>query len=394
MENKQQGIQSIYIIIISVLLSLICSVVFCNYYITNKLSKKTNLTSNTQTSQGQENVVNNTTNNISIKTGELESSNYSSNSLAETIGKIKDSVVEINATTAVGKSAGSGIITGEDTANGCSYILTNHHVIEGANEIKIIFTDKSIISATLVGADPDEDIAVLKVLKTGLNVATFGNSDEIVLGEDVIVIGNPLGSLGGTVSTGIVSCTSREINVSGTTMTLIQTDSAINSGNSGGGMFNSSGLLIGVVNAKASALGVEGLGFAIPSNKAKEAMVGLLSTASSTTYGYIEGKTKLGVSFKTTLYGNIFSYTQVVVLGDVDECGSAYEAGIRENDILVSVKIGENTLDVDNNVADIENFVKSANLKIGDKITFTIKKSISGETSDVEVTMKQYIYHP
>lgn len=378
MEPKAESrIQNIFNIIISVLLSLICCALFCRFY----LSKYGNTSDSTS-------------NNITINTQETSKNEFSETSKETVIANIKDSVVEINCTTTSGTSAGSGVIVGEDTTKGVSYIITNHHVIESASQIKIIYTNKETSIATLVGSDPDNDIAVLKVSKSNLKLATFGNSDTIVLGEDVIVIGNPLGALGGTVSTGIISCTSREISVSGQTMTLIQTDAAINSGNSGGAMFNSNGQLIGIVNAKASALGVEGLGFAIPGNTAKSVMVSLLQTATDTSYGYIEGKTKLGLTFKTTAYGNIFSYVPVIVVSSVDNGGSSDKAGIKEGDILVSVKIGEDIIVANNNLTEISTFIKNANLKIGDKITITIKKTIDGANQDIEVTMVQYVYNP
>ena len=375
--RAENRIQNIFNIILSVLLSLIFSALFCKFY----LSKNSTSTESVS-------------NNITINTQETSKNEFSVTSKETVIANIKDSVVEINCTTTSGTSAGSGVIVGEDTTKGISYIITNHHVIESASQIKIIFTNKDIAVATLVGSDPDNDIAVLKVYKSNLKLATFGNSDNIVLGEDVIVIGNPLGALGGTVSTGIVSCTSREIAISGQTMTLIQTNAAINSGNSGGAMFNSNGQLIGIVNAKASALGVEGLGFAIPSNTAKNVMVSLLQTATDTTYGYIEGKTKLGVTFKTTAYGNLFNYVPVIVVSSVDKGGSCEKAGIKEGDILVSIKIGENTIVANNNLNDISAFIKNANLKIDDKIIITIKKTVEGANQDIEVTMLQYVYNP
>lgn len=377
MDNRAEyRIQNIFNIIISVLLSLIFSALFCKFYISNNTTSGNN------------------SNNIVINTQETEKNTFTESSKETIIASIKDSVVEINCTTTSGTSAGSGVIVGEDKEKGVSYIITNHHVIDSASQIKIIFTNKETIVATLVGSDPDADIAVLKVSKSNLNLATFGNSDSIVLGEEVIVIGNPLGALGGTVSTGIISCTSREIAISGQTMTLIQTDAAINSGNSGGAMFNSNGQLIGIVNAKASALGVEGLGFAIPGNTAKNVMVELLKTATDTSYGYIKDKTKLGVTFKTTAYGNIFSYVPVIVVSSVDKGGSCDLAGIKEGDILVSVKIKEQTIEANNNLTEITEFIKNANLIIGDKITLVIKKTIDGATSDIEVTMVQYIYNP
>lgn len=184
--------------------------------------------------------------------------------------KASVSVVEIYATittrdyfnrTTSAQAAGSGVIL---TADG--YILTNNHVIEGATSIQIRLTDGTTYTATLVDANSTSDLAILKISATNLTPVTFDNSDQIVVGELAVAIGNPLGTLGGTVSEGIISATKREIEIDNVTMTLLQTTAAINSGNSGGGLFNNDGNLIGIVNAKSSGTTVEGLGFAIPSN--------------------------------------------------------------------------------------------------------------------------------
>lgn len=165
----------------------------------------------------------------------------------------------------VSNGAGSGVIIG---TNG--YIVTNYHVISGARTIYVTLADGKEYEATYLGGDSKNDIAVLKIDETGLTAATVGDSDMLVVGESVLAIGNPLGELGGTVTDGIISSTSREITVDGTTMELLQTSAAINPGNSGGGLFNMKGELIGIVNAKSSGSDIEGLGFAIPVNTAIE----------------------------------------------------------------------------------------------------------------------------
>ena len=155
--------------------------------------------------------------------------------------------------------AGSGVIISEN-----GYIITNHHVIEGAGAITVRLTNGCEYAAGVVGSDPDGDIALIKIDATDLCAATIGSSKSVVVGQQVLAIGNPLGTLGGTVTDGIISALDRKIPIDGVEMTLLQTNAAINPGNSGGGLFNRSGELIGIVNAKRAETGVEGLGFAIP----------------------------------------------------------------------------------------------------------------------------------
>ena len=132
---------------------------------------------------------------------------------------------------------------------------------------------------------------MIKIKANDLSAAVWGDSESLTVGEQIVVVGNPLGELGGTVTTGIVSASDREIKIDDTKMTLLQTDAAVNPGNSGGGMFNFKGELVGIVNAKSSGTGIEGLGFAIPSNDAKDVVEQLLE------FGYVKGKVYLGISF-------------------------------------------------------------------------------------------------
>ena len=187
--------------------------------------------------------------------------------IAQVIERVADTVVEITTVgsaydvllgQAVG-SAGSGVIISEN-----GYIITNHHVIDGAATITVRLTNGHEYKAGVVGSDADNDIALLKIKATGLPAAVLGSSKDIVVGQEVVAIGNPLGTLGGTVTNGIISAIDSTIEIDGHSMTLLQTNAAINPGNSGGGLFNLSGELIGIVNAKQSDLGIEGLGFAIP----------------------------------------------------------------------------------------------------------------------------------
>ena len=160
--------------------------------------------------------------------------------------------------------AGSGVIITSD-----GYIVTCNHVVDGASSIKVTLNDDTQYDATLVGTDERNDLAIIKIEASGLTPATLGDSDMLTVGEDVIAIGNHLGELRGTATGGMISALNREVNVQGTEMALLQHDAAVSPGSSGGGLFNSSGSLIGIVNAKASSSNAEGLGFAIPVNSVK-----------------------------------------------------------------------------------------------------------------------------
>ena len=159
------------------------------------------------------------------------------------------------------QGAGSGVIVKDD-----GYIATNYHVIQGANKVEVTLHNGESYPARIVGSDPANDIAVIKLAAKDGTTATIGDSSTVDVGDLAVAIGNPLGQLGGTATTGIISALDRTLDVEGTTLTLLQTDAAINGGNSGGGLFNSKGELIGIVESKASAVGVEGLAFALPIN--------------------------------------------------------------------------------------------------------------------------------
>lgn len=219
---------------------------------------------------------------------------------AEVVSMVAESVVEIrteSVTTQWGmqyvvSGAGSGVIVGHDADFQTYYIVTNNHVIDGARQIKVsLRSGGTDYSATLVAADVEGDIAVISIKESRtLNVAVWGSSAGLLVGEDVIAIGNPLGNLGGTVTKGIISATERFISVGNYTMTLLQTDTAINPGNSGGGLFNMRGELVGVVNAKTSDEEVEGICFAIPADTARKLFDDLV------TNGVVSGRVTLGIS--------------------------------------------------------------------------------------------------
>ena len=201
---------------------------------------------------------------------DLSDATGSEMTVGEIIKKNEDAVVEIVVSgTAqnmwgqfqLTQGAGSGVIVKED-----GYIATNYHVIQGATNVQVTLHNGEQYSARIVGSDPSNDVAVIKIDAKDLTTATVGDSSTVEVGDLAVAIGNPLGQLGGTATSGIISALDRTLNVEGTTLTLLQTDAAINGGNSGGGLFNSKGELIGIVESKASAVGVEGLAFALPIN--------------------------------------------------------------------------------------------------------------------------------
>ena len=215
------------------------------------------------------------------------------------VNDVADSVVEITTSQRqthpfygqyVTSGAGSGVIIAQTETTGI--IVTNYHVIEGATDVIIRLTNGKEYAASYRGGDAGMDIAVLYIsLSQGetLNCATLGDSEKLVVGQRVVAIGNPLGSLGGTVTDGIISALDRKISIDDNVMTLLQTNTAINPGNSGGGLFDMAGRLVGIVNAKQSAEGIEGLGFAIPINLIEEAIVSI------TERGYVQNRPSLGI---------------------------------------------------------------------------------------------------
>lgn len=243
------------------------------------------------------------------------------------------------------QGSGSGIIV---TADG--YILTNNHVVSGAQAIKVYLQDDTEYDAKLIGTDTKTDLAVIKIDATGLTPVIMGDSDALVVGEDVVAIGNPLGELRGTATSGMVSALSRTITIGNEEMTLLQTDAAINPGNSGGGLFNAKGELIGIINAKVAATATEGLGFAIPVNSAKQVISDLMDK------GYVSGRAYLGVYTQNVamqsegMDGNsdngmsdFFGFGQMqdvetrVQVAQLVVGGAAEKAGIQAGDLILQV---------------------------------------------------------
>ena len=233
----------------------------------------------------------------------------------------------------VESGAGSGVIISSD-----GYILTCAHVVDGASTITVTIGDKDY-TATLVGEDTTSDIAVIKIDADGLTPATVGNSDGLKVGQSVMAVGNPLGELGGTVTGGMISALNRSVTIQGSssvnTMSLIQMDASVSPGNSGGGLFNMNGELVGIVNAKSSSSDAEGLGFAIPINDAIKVAQELLEN------GYVTGRPYLGITYlavtdaQTAAQLGVNAYGVYVV--EVVKGGPAEKAGLQAGDRIVSV---------------------------------------------------------
>ena len=211
-------------------------------------------------------------------------------SLQEIYEKNIPSVVSVSCTLSAGSASGTGVILSSQ-----GYIVTNAHVIDGAKYIRVLLTDGREQDASLVGTDAVSDLAVLRIQADGLTSAQFGDSDTLRVGDSVAAIGDPLGvDLRGTMTDGIVSAINRDVSINGRTMNLIQTNAALNSGNSGGPLINCFGQVVGINTMKISAFtdqaGVEGLGFAIPSTTVKEVVEQIID------YGYVPGRPTLGIS--------------------------------------------------------------------------------------------------
>lgn len=336
--------------------------------------------------------------------------------LKKVIKRIKPSVVEVYATASgsTSVSAGSGVVVScnKKTSNSAddsqsssasdstseteldadytSILITCHHVIDGASAVKIITENGAEYEAYLVGSDPDSDICVMSVNAKLSPVEFYTDTDLLEVGEEVVAIGNPLGTLGGTVTKGILSSTSREVSVEGVKMSLLQTDASINSGNSGGGLFTSTGLFIGMVNAKFSSsyTSIEGLGFAIDANRIRDIAGQLVSTSTDKTPGYIEGKYYLGYSVANVIANRWGSQTYVAVVA-LDQNGCFYKSGLRVNDELQAFTYNGNTY----TISKAEDFVsefEAIKFKIGDTVTFRIVRNSTN--ANVEVTIQQYIY--
>lgn len=242
------------------------------------------------------------------------------------------SVASIICQSRSGSATGTGIIMTED-----GYVITNYHVIDGAEQIQVLLHDETVYAAELIGGDEPTDLAVLKIQASGLVPAEFGDSDVLQVGDQVVAIGDPLGTeLRGTMTDGIISAINRDLKIDGRYMTLIQTNAALNSGNSGGPLINCYGQVVGINTVKmsgyTSTATVEGLGFAIPVRIAKPVVDELISQ------GYISGRPAIGIEGMTLDVRTQFFYNLPagVVITAVEKGADAEARGLMTDDVIVS----------------------------------------------------------
>ncbi len=305
--------------------------------------------------------------------------------VADTVDLTADSVVEISTQMvtnyfgfgqSVSAGAGSGVIL---TENG--YIVTNNHVVKDASAIKVILRSGEEYDATLIGRDEEADLAVIKIEADGLTPAVLGNSDILNVGDRVIAIGNPLGSLGGTVTVGYVSAKDREITIENQTMTLLQTDASINAGNSGGGLFNDKGELVGIAVAYASGIGVQGLNFFIPVDQVNPVIEDLMK------YGYVRNRVSLGVYLldindDRTATSYRVDELGVYILGYNGENTNAEKDGLMAGDRVISID-GQAI----ESASDIQEIIQGHNAN--DVIAVVVKRN--GEEKSVSVVLREEV---
>ena len=294
-------------------------------------------------------------------------------SLQEIYKKCIGSVVSITASAQSGKSSGTGIVLSAD-----GYLITNHHVIENAQVIAVQTSDDRQFQASIIGSDEASDLAVLKVDATDLQPAEFGDSGKLAVGDRVVAIGDPLGAqLRGTMTSGIVSAINRDLEVNDRTMTLIQTDAALNNGNSGGPLINCYGQVIGINTMKLRSYystTAEGLGFAIPMAVAKPILEELMEN------GYVAGRPAIGISYDTLplAFRIYYNLPEGVYISAVYDGSDAQAKGVTAGDIITAVN-GTRVTSIDE-----LNRVKNQ-FTAGDSITLTLYNG--GSYRDVEVTL-------
>ncbi|MDD3839566.1 MAG: trypsin-like peptidase domain-containing protein [Clostridia bacterium] len=272
----------------------------------------------------------------------------------------------------ISEGSGSGIIISDD-----GYIVTNNHVIENASELVVILPGGEKVNADLVGKDSKTDLAVIKINKKNLPAAKLGDSDRLQVGETVVAIGNPLGSeLAGSVTSGIISSTQRDLVIDGKQLNLIQTDAAINPGNSGGALVNLNGEVIGINTAKQQGVGIEGIGFAIPINDAKPVIQQLIEN------GYVS-RPALGIVMAEINEKDAKEYNVPVGIGvsQVMINGPADKAGIVPGDIILEVE-GQEVKKLDEMQKQLEKF------KSGDAVNMVVWRD--GKEYNISVKLGEY----
>lgn len=325
-----------------------------------------------------------------INKGNITSDDAYINATYQTI----DSVVAITTETAsynsyygnyVSTGAGSGVIFAEEKNEKgekvATYIITNNHVVSGASKIKVTLTNGDTHQATLIGTDSQTDIAVIKISAVGLKLASLGDSSKILLSQPVIAIGNPLGELANSVTDGRISGLERIVTIDGVEMSLLQTNAAVNPGNSGGGLFGLNGDLIGIVNAKSSGDAIEGIGFAIPINTAKAVAEDIIK------YGYVSGRPSIGI------FGSLVTKDNYTYYKESDVYNFIYQYYYANNNSILEGFYIENDDSVNYASADGEKFQKGdvvaeiggTKVKTSADLTSALSKYEIGDTVTVSV---------
>lgn len=317
------------------------------------------------------------------------SQNSGGYTVAEVAKAVSDTVVEIVTESVtidnswvqdyVVSGAGSGVIISSD-----GYIVTNNHVIAGSSHYKVKLHNGKEYDAVLVGTDADNDIAVIKIDATDLTAAVWGDSESLLVGQPIVAIGNPLGSLGGTVTDGIVSALNRTVTVDNREMDLIQISAAVNPGNSGGGLFDTKGNLVGIVNAKSSDEKTEGLGFAIPEKTAKQSVETILKKGSVDSDRPALGITVLNISDQA-LAAKYGVDRLGVYVGKVNRGAAADKAGLKSGDYIMAID--------EKVVSSNEDLTKYLNeCKVGQKVELQIIRTENNEERmmKVEIVLEKY----
>lgn len=286
-------------------------------------------------------------------------------SVQEVINVASPSVVEITSERSRrigfmmehGRGAGSGAIISTD-----GFIITNSHVVEDAQEIRVTLADGTRHDARIVGLDRANDVAVIKIGATGLTPVIFGDSDNIVVGDLAVVIGNPLGELGGSSTAGIISALNRTITIENRNLTLIQTDASINQGNSGGGLFNQHGEMIGLIVAKSYGPGVEGIGFAIPINIAKPIAMNIMENMPAT------GRPQIGIE-----------------MVDISDPEVIEAQGLRFPGIYISRVTSQNAINAGLMPGDMLHYVAGVQIRSFEDVTSVVQSHNVGDVIEVTV---------
>ena len=311
---------------------------------------------------------------INSKPSDSSSSSSDGMSGEDIYKKVSPSVVSVISTTSEGQGSGSGVIMSSD-----GYIITNNHVVEGAQSVSVQLNDGTSLDATIVGTDEQTDLAVIKVSSSAeLTAAEFGDSDELQPGEYAYAIGSPGGvQFANTITGGRISAINRDLTVNDRVMSLIQTDASINNGNSGGALINEYGQVVGITSAKLSgnAFGsatVEGMGFAIPINTAKDIVDEIIQN------GYVSGRPSIGITGQNVESAD--GKVSGVQVYSIDSRAKAASEGLQVGDVITAVD-GTPTPDMDK-----VNELKQ-DKKAGDKLTLSVYRISTGKTLNITITL-------